>query len=175
MRLYRIDGYDGAFVLLHYQGRVNVKELFVSIITASVGVSLLSSTVIGERFRGNVKAVSSLLLIVSLLSLVVCEVPKLDKSFQEISFDEGRIYSSVEEYAEGVYSNLVEARIKESFRVVKVKVYCDISLDEDTAMLESIKVCLQSDEKLVTVLDFVEKEFEAYGKVSVSKLNEGKN
>ena len=152
-----------------------MKELFVNIITASVGVSLLSSAVVGERFRGNVKALSSLVIVASILSSVAFEFPKLEKSFQDISFDEGQMYSSVEEYAESIYSSLVEERIKESFHVERIEVHCDIYLDEYSATLESLKLYLMSDEKLVTVMDFVEKEFEAYGKVSVSKLNEGKN
>ena len=115
-----------------------MKELFVNIITASVGVSLLSSAVVGERFRGNVKALSSLVIVASILSSVAFEFPKLEKSFQDISFDEGQMYSSVEEYAESIYSSLVEERIKESFNVERIEVHCDIYLDEYTATLESL-------------------------------------
>ena len=150
-----------------------MKEALVGIISACIGVSLLSSAVVGERLKNNVRALSSLVIIVSFLNTASFNwnIPKL--SLSEYEFDGSRIFSTTEECAEDIYSSLVEKRILESFSAVSVKVETDITLSEKEAVIESLDVYIQTEEKLVTVLNFIEKEFNAYGKVTVSKSFKG--
>ena len=150
-----------------------MKEALVSIISACIGVSLLSSAIVGERLKNNVRALSSLVVILSFLNTLSLnyDIPKF--FLPEYEFDSGSVFSSTEEYAEAIYSSLVENRISESFFVDFVTVETDITLTEKDAVLESLKVYIRTDEKLVTVLNFIEKEFNAYGKVSVSKYFKG--
>ena len=149
-----------------------MKEVISSLITVSFGTALLSSIIVSDKFKGNIRALSSLIIVIFIISCT-SNLNQIDfrysNSYDSVVYDSSDIVDSV---IEELICDNVKKVIIEEFPVRELEVKVKGFWREQGYEIQKITIAVDADIPLVEILDFAERKLELTGKVYISKLNE---
>ena len=149
-----------------------MKEVISSLITVSFGTALLSSIIVSDKFKGNIRALSSLIIVIFIISFT-SDLNNIDFSYSNsdgsIIYDSSDIVDSV---IEELICDNVKKIIIEEFPIRELEVKVKGFRREQGYEIQKITIEVEADIPLVEILDFAERKLELTGKVYISKLNE---
>ncbi len=147
-----------------------MKEVISSLITVSFGTALLSSIIVSDKFKGNIRALSSLIIVIFIISFT-SDLNNIDFSYSNsdgsIIYDSSDIVDSV---IEELICDNVKKFIIEEFPVRELEVKVKGFWREQGYEIQKINIEVDTDIPLVEIMTVTEKEFDLKGKVYVAKL-----
>lgn len=146
-----------------------MKEVLTSLISISLGTALLTTAVVSDKFKGNIKAISSLIIAVFMISqLSVIELKDFEMpSFSDI--DEDTVYTTALQNAEQVINDTVKEFICNEYDVSSIDVCVQCNYSKDSYEITKVYIEIDTGYPISEIMNFTEKEFGLYGKVSVVK------
>ncbi len=149
-----------------------MKEVLISVVLISVCTALLTTSLVGDKFKSNVRAVSSLILVL----FVVSQLKPLDMSRISFDFDsdmtEVYMFESVAYDVEDIINKTVTESIIKHYTVNKIYVDTNGFFSENEYEIRDVTIKINSETPVFEILNHVEEEFGLTGKVTVVKITD---
>ena len=147
-----------------------MKEVISSLITVSFGTALLSSIIVSDKFKGNIRALSSLIIVIFIISCT-SNLNQIDfrysNSYDSVVYDSSEIIDSV---VEDLICDNMRKFIMEEFPIREIEINVKGFCKENGYEIQKINIEVDTDIPLMEIMTVTEKEFDLKGKVYVAKL-----
>lgn len=151
-----------------------MSENIVSLISVIIGVSLITTVLVSEKFKGNINTVVSLIIAISVVSLFsYISFPNLNLlPTYSSDFD---TYNYNERYLEEYINKKIESELCLKFDLEEVLVESELIFSEESAELKYINVHVKTNVLLSDILNFIEDEYGLRGYVCVFRIKDGES
>ena len=149
-----------------------MKEVITSLISISVGTALLTVTLVSDKYKGNIRALSSLIIAAFLLSqFAAVDFNGFELPSSTVT-DEQDVFLSALTSAENIVNDTVKDRISEKYNVSCIEVESQCEFTENSYEITKIIIKINTDIPISEIMNFTEDEFGMYGKISVVKISD---